>query len=80
MQGLTRLARQAKALRPSPAEAARLKIDLGDLMKRMSDHSHRLAKMRSTLDRGHEQRGEEGPSALQEGKTTTVQVKQNHER
>ena len=58
-----RLARQVKLLRPSQADAERLKVDSDALMRNLGQHSMRLEKLRATLERVHEMRGDEGPRA-----------------
>jgi hypothetical protein len=49
-----RLARQIKDLKPSDEKLA----------KRMADHSHRMEKLRSTLEHFYELRGNDRPLAL----------------
>lgn len=58
-----RLAREIKRLKPSDAEAALREIDLPRLMKRFHDHSRKVEKLRSTLERVHEARSDETPRA-----------------
>ena len=58
-----RTARQLRLLRPSAAEASKRKVDLGRLMKRLEEHSHRLGRNLSMLEALHETRGDEGPRA-----------------
>jgi hypothetical protein len=59
-----RLARQIRALRPAPAEAAKLGIDIGSLTKRLEQHSRRVEKLQIVLERVHASRGEEGLRAM----------------
>jgi hypothetical protein len=61
MAAAERLGRQVKSLRPSSAEAEKLGIDPANLMKRLEQHSRRIEQLSHTLDRVHEERGEEGP-------------------
>jgi hypothetical protein len=58
-----RLARGIKRLKPSDAEAALREIDLPRLMKRFHDHSRKVEKLRTTLERIHETRSDETPRA-----------------
>jgi hypothetical protein len=57
------LARGIKRLKPSDAEAALREIDLPRLMKRFHDHSRKVEKLRTTLERIHETRSDETPRA-----------------
>ncbi len=58
-----RLARGIKQLKPSESEAALHEIDLSKLMKRFHDHSRKVEKLRTTLERIHENRSDETPRA-----------------
>jgi hypothetical protein len=64
MTDADRLARQIRLLRPSIAEANRRKVDLGALMKRFEEHSHRLGQTLTMLEDLHQLRGDEGPRVI----------------
>ena len=63
MASAQRKAREVKGLRPSAAEAERHRIDLDDLMKRMTAHSQKIDKLRASLENLHETRGNDAPRA-----------------
>lgn len=54
-------ARAVKALRPDSSEAARHKLNVENLMKRLDDHSRKVEKFRTTLENLHERRGPTHP-------------------
>lgn len=56
-------AREVKALRPDPSEAERQKVSVESLMKRLDDHSRKIEKVRTTLERLHETRNADVPRA-----------------
>lgn len=56
-------AREIKALRPEVSEAQRQNVDGEALMKRLADHSRKIEKLRTTLERVHESRGADAPRA-----------------
>jgi hypothetical protein len=68
-------AREIKALRPLTREADRHGIKLEELMKRLASHSHRVEKLRASLEHLHETRGEEGPRARPLHMTTLPESK-----
>lgn len=63
MASAERKAREVKGLKPSAVEAERHRIDLGDLMKRMTAHSQKIDKLRASLENLHEARGNDAPRA-----------------
>jgi hypothetical protein len=62
MANADRKGREIKALRPLAAEAAKLGVD-GDGLKRLSKHSHRLERLRASLEHIHDTRGDEASRA-----------------
>lgn len=56
-------AREVKALRPNSAEASRHNVDVEGLMKRLADHSRKIEKLCTTLERVHDIRGSDAPRA-----------------
>jgi hypothetical protein len=64
MADADRKGREIKALRPSSSEALKLGVDEDGLMKRLSKHSHRLEKLRASLEHIHDTRGDEASRAL----------------
>lgn len=56
-------ARAVRALRPDPSAAARHKLNVENLMKRLDDHSRKVEKVRATLENLHETRGPDAPRA-----------------
>ncbi len=63
MVNAERKAREVKGLKPSLAEAQRHGVDLGEFMKRLTDHSLKIEKLRGSLENLHEARGEDAPRA-----------------
>ena len=58
-----RLAREIKKLKPSESDAQLHEIDPHRLMKRFHEHSRKIEKLRTTLERIHETRGDDFPKA-----------------
>lgn len=63
MASAERKAREIKGLRPLASEAERHRVNLDDLMKRLTAHSQKVNKFRASLENLHEARGKDAPRA-----------------